>query len=108
MQSHNKLVRDFIPRIILAEGKQCFWNTIENQEDYRRQLRMKLLEETKELINAKSHKNIREELADIYELILTIGKEYDISLDKINLERINKKIEKGGFENGIFLIACSQ
>ena len=40
MQSHNKLVRDFIPRIILAEGKQCFWNTIENKEDYRRQLRM--------------------------------------------------------------------
>ncbi|MHC4374527.1 MAG: nucleoside triphosphate pyrophosphohydrolase [Planctomycetota bacterium] len=106
MKTHNKLVRDNIVHIIQSEGKQCFWKSLDD-EDYRRHLKMKLLEESKELINARTHKNIREELADVYELILAIGKEYDISLDKINLERINKRLEKGGFEKKIFLIASS-
>ena len=55
MSIYNKLVRDLIPDIIGAQGKQYTTKTLD-QEDYIAELRKKLQEEHQEYITAGAQK----------------------------------------------------
>ncbi|GIP30277.1 hypothetical protein J23TS9_54070 [Paenibacillus sp. J23TS9] len=63
MPVYNKLVRDRIPDIIAAQGKQYTIKTL-NQEEYIVELRKKLQEEHQEYITAGQDREAVEELAD--------------------------------------------
>jgi predicted house-cleaning noncanonical NTP pyrophosphatase (MazG superfamily) len=95
---YNKLVRDKIVNIIESKGNKAMFNVLSDKE-FIKELNRKLLEETKEFIE----NNETEELADIYEVINKIIEIKNIDVKEVERIRIQKKEERGGFENKIFL-----
>ena len=79
LHKHNKLVRDKIPDIINSEGNKKIIFRIMEKDEYLKELNKKLIEESKEFI----------EKNDNWEQVEKIRKE--------------KKENRGGFENKVFL-----
>lgn len=99
---HNKLVRDNIPDII-KEDQRMPITKILNEEDYKQELEKKLLEEYHEVLNSNTPNERAEELADMLEIMISLAKLENKTLNDI-IEIANKKKEKnGGFEKRIYL-----
>ncbi|HLD26390.1 MAG TPA: nucleoside triphosphate pyrophosphohydrolase [Patescibacteria group bacterium] len=94
----NKLVRDNIPDIIKKSGKTGIIH-IADSEEYLQKIYEKLQEETKEFLKERKI----EELADLLELIYTIAKIKNISKEKLEQIRLQKKEVKGGFDKKYIL-----
>ena len=89
VKKYNKLVRDKIPEIIQAQGKQCKVYVAVN-EDYEQRLKDKLEEEVQEFLEDPCV----EELADIEEVLLSIA---EVNRGDISGARIAKNFTRGGF-----------
>ncbi|MDU4143890.1 MULTISPECIES: nucleoside triphosphate pyrophosphohydrolase [Clostridium] len=100
MKEYNKLVRDKIPEIIRADGKECEIRVAEGKEKYEL-LEKKLMEEVNEFLEDKN----LEELADVMEVLFGLAKEIGYSEEELVMKREEKKGERGGFEEGIILIS---
>lgn len=101
---YNKLVRDKIPENIdKMEGRKSNYKILEDKE-YIEELDKKLFEEAHEFIEAHSV----EELADLMEVIYTIMKINNISINDVENARKIKKDKKGGFNDKIYLIDVEQ
>lgn len=98
MKVYNKLVRDKIPEIIEADGKQC-GVTIVSKEELLPLLEEKLKEEVNEFLEDKN----LEELADIMEVIFGLAENLGYSEEELLRKREEKKSERGGFKDGVFL-----
>jgi predicted house-cleaning noncanonical NTP pyrophosphatase (MazG superfamily) len=97
-----KLVRDRIPEAIGMEGRS--FRRLEVSGSVRDfLLRRKAIEEVLELCNAKNAESLREELADVLEVLYALAAENKIPFEDIESMRIAKRIERGGFERGIFI-----
>lgn len=107
MREFNKLVRDNIKDIIEKNGEITYTKVLDDEE-YKKELNKKLLEESSEVINSKTKEELIEELADLSEVMLAIAKANDIIFEDIETKRIKKKEEKGGFEKKIFLIKTTR
>lgn len=97
-KKYNKLVRDRIPEIIEASGKNC---TIEilSDEDYLYMVDAKLDEEL-----AEYHKDQNiEELADLLEVIYTATKARGYTLEQLEVVRAEKAVKRGAFDKKILL-----
>lgn len=103
MPLYNKLVRDLIPQVIEKSGKQ-FTTRILEDEEYIMELRKKLQEEVQEYLEADNDKDSLEELADLMELIHTLTKTHQATVDELEEIRQHKAKERGGFNDKIFLI----
>ena len=102
--TYNKLVRDKIPENInKLEGRKANYKVL-NDYEYLQELDKKLFEEAHEFIEEHSI----EELADLMEVISSIVQAKNISMEEVEKARINKKNEKGGFYNKIYLIDVEQ
>lgn len=66
-------------------------------------LRIKLEEEVKEVLNATTAKDIKEEISDVIEVLYSIAKYYKLQIAHIEKKRIQKQAERGGFSKGIFV-----
>lgn len=97
----DKLIRDKLPQIMRASGIQVFERVMEKDE-YLKRLKDKLLEEAKEVIASGSEKEMREELADLLEVILSLAKAYGMELADIQQAAEQKRADKGGFDNRIY------
>jgi Uncharacterized conserved protein len=95
---YNKLVRDNIPKIIESNGKKPLISTL-NNEDYKKELDKKLLEEVNEYLTDDNN----EELADVLEVIMAILEYKKVDFEDIDKMRLEKKAKRGGFRNKIFL-----
>ena len=104
MKYYNKLVRDKIPEIIEKEGKSFLFRKLWFDKEYEIALKEKLLEECNEYFDSE---NV-EELIDIVEVILALIKIKGINLDEFDRLRIDKNIEKGSFDNQIFLVCAEE
>lgn len=93
---YNKLVRDRIPEIISGDGKRCRHH-IADDEEYREALLTKLLEECREL----RANPCEEELADVYEVLEAISREY--KLTSSSATQIAKRATKGSFNDKLIL-----
>lgn len=98
MKEYNKLVRDKIPEIIRADGKECEIRVAEGKEKYAL-LEKKLMEEVNEFIEDKN----LDELADVMEVLFGLAREIGYSEEDLIMKREEKKSERGGFENGVVL-----
>ncbi len=98
MKTYNKLVRDKIPEIINADNRRAVTRILNNDE-YIKELNIKLQEEVKEYLED----NNIEELADIVEVIYAILDSKNISIEEFEKVRKAKVEKKGAFENRIFL-----
>jgi predicted house-cleaning noncanonical NTP pyrophosphatase (MazG superfamily) len=103
---YKKLVRDGIPQKITANGEIAITRIMDTDE-YRKELLWKLLEETREAIDAgrrdDAHLMLRE-LADLEEIIDTILQEYGLTRACLLLRQEEKRKAWGGFSARIFLV----
>jgi predicted house-cleaning noncanonical NTP pyrophosphatase (MazG superfamily) len=97
----DKLIRDNLPQIMGASGIQVFERVMEKDE-YLKRLKDKLLEEEKEVIASGSAKEMREELADLLEVMLALAKVYGMEFTDIQQAAEQKRADKGGFDNRIY------
>ena len=100
---YNKLVRDKIPQNIESKGKKCNYYILEDDE-YKKELDKKLLEEANEFILDHSI----EEMADLIEVVEAIQKSYNLQKEEIEKVRLEKKIKKGGFEKKLYLVEVEE
>lgn len=99
MTTYNKLVRDKIPTIITENGGDCEFR-IAMKSEYIELLNKKLCEEVQEFILNPS----AEEIADVLEVIETIAKLKNISLEEIKIIKASKRKKRGGFSGRVVLI----
>ena len=98
----NKLIRDRILEEIAASGKSANYEILADDQ-FKRALNEKLEEEFIEFINAKTVPEQMDELSDLCEVIENIAELNGFSEEKF-LNLVNdKRIQKGGFSNRIFL-----
>lgn len=95
---HNKLVRNNIPPIIEAAGKQAVTRVL-SDEEYLAELDRKLTEECAEY---QADKNV-EELADVLEVLYAIAAARGYSVQELERIRAAKAEKRGGFADRIFL-----
>lgn len=96
--THNKLVRDRIPEIINATGKQAVTRVLSNEE-YLAELDRKL---TEECVEYQADKSI-EEMADVLEVLYAIAEARGYSVEELERVRAAKAEKRGGFADRIFL-----
>lgn len=99
---HRKLVRDKILEIIEASG-DSYKARILGIGEYRKLLKKKLIEETREFVDAPK-KDLLKELADVLQLVKSIAEFEGISFKEIEAKRKEREKERGVFKKKIFLI----
>ena len=99
---YKKLVRDNIPAIIAKEGKTVTFRALSGEE-LKQALKDKLVEETKELVDAKTEGRAIEELADVFLVVQTLFNMDNSLYDKLCDTIAVKNCEKGIFRFGYFL-----
>ena len=92
---YHKLVRDGIPEIIRREGGTCAVETL-SEEEYRRALLEKLVEEAREA-KATSGQGLVRELADLHEVIDAVIEAFDVERAAVLAEQQRRRTERGGF-----------
>lgn len=95
---HNKLVRNKIPKIIAAAGKQPLTRVL-SDEEYLAELDRKLNGECAEY---QADKSI-EELADVLEVLYAIAAARGYSVEELERVRAEKAEKRGGFSERIYL-----
>ena len=98
IKTYNKLVRDFIPEIIEADGKRCTVETL-SDEEYLHLLDRKLDEELAEYQESKS----LEELSDLLEVIRAVVKARGWTMEELERVRAEKAAKRGKFDKKILL-----
>jgi predicted house-cleaning noncanonical NTP pyrophosphatase (MazG superfamily) len=98
----NKLVRDKITEIMESKGSKLYAYKL-NDQDFLKQLKLKLIEEASEVNRAQTEQEILEELADVLEIIHTLAKFHNISLENLEKAQENKRMLKGGYQERIFV-----
>ena len=106
-QAFYKLVRDKIPILIQSKGENV--NTISiTPEQTLELIKQKIIEEALEFFWETGNDNLMEELADIYELIRSASKIFDVNIDEIKAIADNKREKKGGFDSGVYLLETQE
>ena len=103
IKKYNKLIRDKILEIIRAAGERPYWRILDGKE-YLREIKKKILEEAKELIEAKDKKGIVDEIVDIQELTDVLISETGLTKSEIKKQQKIKNKKRGGFKKKLFLI----
>lgn len=99
----NKLVRDKIVENMKKSGQKTIGVRTLKDKEYLEELKKKLREETEEFLNVKDQSKLKEELADIQEVIdylKKVLKMKDSDFKKFKKEKIEKS---GGFDKRIYL-----
>lgn len=98
-----KIVRDRIPEIIEQNGSRAV-TRIPEKEEIIEGLEVKLTEELTEYLEDHS----LEEMADLLEVMHGILHHRGVSWEVLERIRLEKKEKRGGFEQGIWLIATEK
>lgn len=98
----NKLVRDKIPEMIESHGEIPVTRVLEDGE-YRKELYIKLKEECNEVVEARTHEETIEELADVLEVMKAVLALEGSTLKDVEAVAEAKNNKRGGFEKRIFL-----
>lgn len=99
---HKKLVRDKVPDKIINGGEIAIIKKLSNNELFE-QLRLKLIEESFEVLEADNQDELIQEIADVLEVIDSIIDKQKIDIKSVNIAKNKKKERAGGFDDGIIL-----
>jgi len=97
-KQYDKLIRDGIPEIIRASGKECTCRVL-SREEYLARLDEKLQEELNEYLESGS----LDELADLTEVIHAVVRARGYVLEDLEHVRADKARKRGGFEKRLLL-----
>lgn len=100
---YNKLIRDLIPKVIEADGKEAVMRILSDDE-FINALNKKLQEEVDEYQDEESI----EELADVLEVVYAIAQSKGVSEAELNKIRQEKRTRRGGFDKKLFLIETKE
>lgn len=103
---HNKLVRDFIPDTIRANGDACETTTLDD-EGYIREIRRKLTEEADELSVAETREQILKEYADLMVALDAFTAHFEFSEADIKSALAENIERKGLFQQRVFLVSTT-
>jgi predicted house-cleaning noncanonical NTP pyrophosphatase (MazG superfamily) len=98
-----KLVRDRIAEFVLNKRGEVLDTRIASAEEYVQLLKNKVVEEAREVLEAKDKYELAEELADLMEVMKALAEKEEI-VDLLFSKREAKFLERGGFETGVVLI----
>lgn len=101
--TYNKLVRDRIPEIMQARGKQFEVQSVTEDQQFLQLLLRKLTEEAAEAQTAHGDKLV-EELADLQEVINALCGVLGVSVADLETTRQQKALARGAFEERLFLV----
>ena len=102
IRKYEKAVRNRIPEIIKADGKNCEFVVLDDAS-FLQEMNKKLSEEMSEY---KKNNSI-EEIVDIVEVAYRIAELHGYNKGTIEKIRKQKNIERGNFSNNIFLISST-
>jgi predicted house-cleaning noncanonical NTP pyrophosphatase (MazG superfamily) len=94
-----KLVRDYIPEIIEADGKWCLCRRVHGVDEHMVWLKEKINEEAQEFMENPSY----EEAADMVEVIKAFCHLNNLEWEVVLSSAVNKQETHGGFYSGIIL-----
>lgn len=97
-----KLWRDKMIAKAELQGSVLHWRRLDDAE-YDQQLRVKLLEEADEVLDAQSPDELMNELADIYEVFSSLCVLHNFSKEEIIAIQDKKRAERGGFDERKFV-----
>jgi predicted house-cleaning noncanonical NTP pyrophosphatase (MazG superfamily) len=97
-----KLVRDRIPEIIRRNGEIPVCRTLDEAE-FRVEVMKKLLEEAKEVAEAKNPRDIGRELADLLEVMKAVAYANNIRWSRVSFNQFLAARDKGVFDEMVFL-----
>lgn len=97
---HNKLVRGKIPGIICSNGEEPVTRVL-GDEEYLVELLNKIVEEA---IEVRDSGGSPEEFADLEEVVTAYLEARGISSEDVERIRLQKRTERGGFEEKAYLI----
>ena len=97
-----KLVRDYIPEIIMKSGRGCEYFRIESDDQHMAFLKEKMLEELNEFMAEPCE----EEAADMLEVFLSMLKIKGINFEEVEDAAFTKRLERGSFNDGFVLVRC--
>ncbi len=103
---YNKLIRDNIPDVIHALGKECETFKL-SKKKFEIELIKKVSEEAVGLLNAKNRKELIEEIADVVDVIDEILLLKKISPKALADQRQKNLVKKGGFKKQLYLVWSS-
>jgi len=106
MKKHNKLVRDKIPKICQDDNGEPKYHVL-NQVRFKQELKKKLLEESKELVESKPSQ-LKNEIVDVYEVLLNLTKTFGIKWSDVEKFRKEKNKKCGSFKKKYFLISTKK
>jgi predicted house-cleaning noncanonical NTP pyrophosphatase (MazG superfamily) len=101
MKEYNKLVRDNIIDIIEKQSKATY--IVLDEKQYKYHLKRKLIEESKELDSSIDINELMLEMADVFEVLESLIKVYNIDINDVLRLKENKARERGKFEKRLFL-----
>lgn len=96
------LVRDKMPKRLGKLGVYVEGHSL-NPKDHIDHLKLKLQDEVDEVLNAVTPKEIKEEIADVLEVLYAIAKYYGLQTEHLEKKRVQKQLERGGFSKGLFV-----
>ena len=101
-KTYNKLIRNKIPEIIKKDNAIPKISIL-NDGQFTTALKEKLVEKAKELLEAKTHEEILNELSDVLELVESIATNNELTIAEVEKQKLAKKEKRGGFEKKLFL-----
>lgn len=107
MPTYNKLVRDKIPTMIEQSGN-TFKSRVLQREEYQNELKEKAKEELQEYIEAQTHQDAIEELADLLEVMHTLATVHGATPEQLEKVREEKAKERGKFDDRIYLVETEE
>jgi len=99
----SKLVRDNIPTFIKSSGKIPIYHVEENLDKRYKRLVNKLVEEAKEVKDSEDDNEFLHEMADVYEVVITLLRFMGYTLNDVQEQAKSKRAIKGSFDKFIIL-----
>lgn len=88
--------------MLAAHGSYVEAKTL-TDEEFARELRLKIKEEAAEVVAAKNVAELLEECADVFEVIRAFGLLYGFTIDDVIQVQAKKRNERGGFDARMFV-----
>ena len=98
----NKLIRDKIPKRMVKEGISVHGRSL-SEEEYKKHLLEKLIEEAQEVIDADSKHEVIEEIADVMQVIMALSKIFGFDQEDVEKERLKKLEINGDFDKDCYV-----
>ena len=103
IKTYDKLVRDKVPDIIRGDGQIPHTRMLKDFKERDNALRKKLSEESQEVVDASSVRNLITEIADVLDVVNDLLKLHHIGAVTVERERLARRRQRGGFDSFIFL-----